>query len=224
MNIESIDLERRVAMHMALGDAARLRIVDALSIGDLAPSEIQTWLDVSSNLLAHHLGVLEGAGLIERSRSEADRRRTYIRLAAGAHGLVGAGRIDAPQRVVFVCTANSARSQIAAALWQRESSIPATSAGTHPAPAIAQGALDVAERRGLDLPRSAPRSIESVRDTGDWVITVCDAAHEELGGEDAAHWSVSDPGRASTPAAYDDAYDELADRIRAVVPHFVLAG
>ena len=217
MNTE-VEFERRVAVHAALADVARLRIVDALAVGDLAPSEIQTAFGVPSNLLAHHLGVLERAGLVERSRSEADRRRTYIRLAAGARELVGASTFAAPQRIVFVCSANSARSQLAAALWQRESSIPVASAGTHPAQAIARGAADVAARRGLELPSVQPRSIDDVRDPDDWVITVCDAAHEELAGADTAHWSVPDPVRVGTATAYDDAYDEIADRIRAVLP------
>lgn len=219
MSNEISDLERRVAAHAALADAARLRIVDALAVGDLAPSEIGTAYGIPSNLLAHHLSVLERAGLVERSRSEADRRRTYIRLAPGARDLVGTRTIAAPRRVVFVCTANSARSQLAAALWQRESAIPVASAGTHPARTIAAGALDVAARRGLDLPATAPRSLDRVRTADDWIITVCDAAHEELDGVDAAHWAVADPVRTGSRAAYDRAYDELAARIQALLPH-----
>ena len=211
-------VERRVARHAALADPVRLRIVDALAIGDLAPSEIQSAFGVTSNLLAHHLGVLEQAGIVERSRSEADRRRTYVRLAPGAGSLVGAGGIEPPRRIVFVCSANSARSQLAAALWRRDSPIPAESAGTRPARSIAVGAVEVAARRGLDLPARAPRAFDDAGAADEWVITVCDAAHEELDGLDAAHWSIPDPVRIGTPEAFDDAYDELAERIRALLP------
>ncbi len=92
------------------------------------------------------------------------------------------------------------------------------SAGTHPAPAIATGAVDVAARRGLPLSSAAPRGIEQVRDADDWIITVCDAAHEEFDGDVAAHWSVPDPVRVGTETAFDEAYDELAERIRALLP------
>jgi protein-tyrosine-phosphatase/DNA-binding HxlR family transcriptional regulator len=219
MSTDLPSVERRVAVHAALADPARLRIVDALAIGDLAPSEIQKSLGVPSNLLAHHLGVLEASGLIERSRSDADRRRTYIRLAPGARALVGASTFEAPRRIVFVCTANSARSQLAAAIWTRESAIPVASAGTHPALEIVPGARDAAARRGLQLDANPPRSIDSVRAADDWIITVCDAAHEEFDGEDVAHWSVPDPVRIGTEAAFDDAYEELSERIRTLLPH-----
>ena len=84
------------------------------------------------------------------------------------------------RRVVFVCTANTARSQLAAALWSRSSRVPATSAGTHPADAVAAGAVAVAERHGLRLTRVTPRHVEDVLRHGDFVVTVCDNAHEEL--------------------------------------------
>jgi len=121
-------------VHAALGDPARLRIVDLMMLGDLSPSELGERLDLPSNLLAHHLKVLESAGVLSRRRSEGDRRRTYLHLA-----VTGAGSLDpaepvtaAPGRLVFVCTANSARSHLAAALWRQASRIPSASAGTHP--------------------------------------------------------------------------------------------
>ena len=83
--------------------------------------------------------------------------------------------------MLFVCTANSARSHLAAALWRRASNVPAVSAGTHPAEAIDPGAIAAAGRHRLPLPRLRPRHIGEVRQHGDLVITVCDLAHEELG-------------------------------------------
>ena len=83
--------------------------------------------------------------------------------------------------MLFVCTANSARSHLAAALWRRASTIPAVSAGTHPAAAIDPGAIAAAGRHRLPLPRLRPRHIGDVRQDGDLVVTVCDLAHEELG-------------------------------------------
>ena len=57
-------------MHAALADPARLRITDTLLAGDASPSELAGLLAMPSNLLAHHLHVLEQAGIITRRRSE----------------------------------------------------------------------------------------------------------------------------------------------------------
>jgi len=222
MNIEITEnLGRRAAMHAALADPARLRITDTLGEGDASPSELAGMLAMPSNLLAHHLRVLQEAGLVTRHRSEGDRRRTYLRLVPGALDVLAgppalAGR--AARRVLFVCTANSARSHLAAALWRRASGIPAASAGTRPADAIAPGALDAAQRHGLPLPGLHPRHISDVRHDGDLVVTVCDLAHEELGGLAAVHWSVPDPVPAGDPGSFDAALAELGRRVGLLAP------
>ena len=175
------DLARRATVHAALADPARLQITDTLLAGDASPSELAAMLAMPSNLLAHHLHVLEQAGIITRRRSEGDRRRTYLQLIPGALDSLAAPTARAALRVLFVCTANSARSHLAAALWRRASTVPAVSAGTHPAAAIDPGAIAAAGRHRLPLPRLRPRHISDVRHDGDLVITVCDLAHEELG-------------------------------------------
>jgi protein-tyrosine-phosphatase/DNA-binding HxlR family transcriptional regulator len=207
------DLERRAAVHAALADAARLTITDALADGDASPSELAAMLGMPSNLLAHHLRVLADAGLVTRHRSEGDRRRTYLRLVPGSLDSPGGPLPPAAGRVLFVCTANSARSHLAAALWRRASRIPASSAGTHPAAAIDPGAIAAAQRHHLPLPRLRPRHIDQVQQDGDLVITVCDLAREELGQTAAVHWSVPDPVPAGGPASFDAALDDLSDRV-----------
>jgi protein-tyrosine-phosphatase/DNA-binding HxlR family transcriptional regulator len=214
MNTERTrELERRAAVHAALGDAVRLQIVDTLQLGDVSPSELSTALGVTSNLLAFHLKALESAGLITRHRSEGDGRRTYLRLAKDVLDDLGAQRLQVPERLVFVCTANSARSHLAAALWRQASSIPVASAGTHPAERIDPGAIEAAGRHELPLPRVRPRHLDEVLAEGDVVVAVCDVAHEELGSTTRLHWSIPDPTRIGTTAAYDAAYDELASRV-----------
>ena len=220
------DLERRAAMHAALADPARLAITDTLADGDASPSELAAMLAMPSNLLAHHLRVLEDAGLVARHQSEGDRRRTYLRLVPGSldglDGLVGPpGR--AARRVLFVCTANSARSHLAAALWRQASKVPAASAGTQPAAGIAPGAIDAAARRRLPLPRLRPRYVADVRRDGDLLVTVCDRAHEELGGQAALHWSVPDPVPAGAPDSFDAALAELDRRVRLLAPRLAAA-
>jgi protein-tyrosine-phosphatase len=121
--------------------------------------------------------------------------------------------------VVFVCTHNSARSQLAAALWNRSSAVPAASAGTHPADAVHPRAVAAADAAGLDLHHATPARFDPSQATG-LVITVCDRAHEELEstGLRELHWSVPDPARDGRRRAFDAALASLADRIDAVAP------
>lgn len=216
MNTERSELEVRAARHAALADAARLRIVDLLTLGDLSPREVQDALGMPSNLVAHHLGVLEREGMITRRRSEGDKRRSYVHLVPEAVTGLGPSAAAAARRVLFVCTGNSARSQLAAAIWATRSSIPATSAGTKPAAAVAAGAVAAAERHGVQLQDAPPRHVDDVATETDFIVTVCDSAHEALAGSDALHWSVPAPGSAGTDRAYDTAFDDLATRIDAL--------
>lgn len=224
MNPETITGSRaRVAKHAALADPARLRIVDLLTLGDFSPTELQAELGMPSNLLSHHLRALEEAGLAARHRSEADRRRSYIRLAAGALDGLVPGAAQGARRILFVCTRNSARSQLAAVLWRQVSEIPSTSAGTHPADRIARGAIDVARRHGVDLADLPPRTLDQVTGDGDLVVTVCDNAHEELGGVGGVHWSVPDPLRLGTEEAFEKAFDDIAHRVSELAPRVLAA-
>lgn len=222
MTTEALDLERRAARHAALADPARLRVADLLALGDLSPTELRSALGVSSNLLAHHLGVLEAAGLITRHRSEADRRRSYVSLVPDAFDGFAVRDVVAVPRVLFVCTANSARSQLAVALWRQRSAVPVASAGTHPAARIHPGAVAAARRHGLALD-GAPTALDEVLHPGDFVVTVCDVAHEELPAPVRAHWSIPDPVRRDTRDAFETAYAELARRIDDLAPRLTAA-
>lgn len=215
-------LQARARKHAALADPVRLRIVDLLGLGDLSPTEMRDQLDVSSNLLAHHLNVLEHEGIIRRGRSEGDGRRTYVTLTPdGLADLVPTAAAYA-RRVVFVCSANTARSQLAQVLWNDASEIPAVSAGTHPADRVAPGAVDVASRHGFTLGGAAPQQVDGVIESTDFVITVCDRAHEEFPGG-SAHWSVPDPVRAGTDAAFEAAFNQIAARVSLLVPRLLPA-
>lgn len=219
MNTERTDeTERRAATHAALGDAARLHIVDLLTLGDLSPTEIRLALGMPANLVTHHLNVLESVGLVSRSRSEADKRRSYVHLTSEALRDLTPGASARADRVLFVCTANSARSQLAAALWQQHSTIPSASGGTHPADRIDPGAIAAAGRHDLALADESPHAFNDVRSPTDFVITVCDNAHEELGATGDLHWSIPDPVRLGTAAAFDTTYAELQRRISDLAP------
>lgn len=210
---------RRAAVHAALSDPARLAIVDLLTLGDASPSELSAALDLPSNLLAHHVNLLLAEGLVTKSRSEGDGRRTYLHLVPGALDNLLPGGARAAARVLFVCTANSARSVLAASLWRRASTVPVASAGTNPAARIHPGAAAAAARHGLPLARRRPRHLDQVHTAGDLLVTVCDRAHEDLGPVSDLHWSIPDPVGAGTDTAFDTALDELARRVDDLAPH-----
>jgi ArsR family transcriptional regulator, arsenate/arsenite/antimonite-responsive transcriptional repressor / arsenate reductase (thioredoxin) len=211
-------LADRAAVHAALADPARLQIIDTLGAGDASPSELALMVEMGSNLLAHHLRVLEQVGLIARRRSDGDRRRIYLQLVPGTLESLTGPAARRARRVLFVCTANSARSHLAAALWRHTSNLPAVSAGTHPGARIEPGAIAAARRHRLPMRRLRPRHIGDVQQDGDLVITVCDLAHEELGRQAAVHWSVPDPVPAGDPASFDAALAELSNRVERLAP------
>ena len=210
---------RRVQVHAALADAGRLAIVDRLMLADASPSELQRVVPMSSSLLAHHLAVLEGAGLLRRVRSEGDRRRTYLQLIPAALDLMVPPAALRAERVLFVCSQNSARSQLAVAVWNRRSRLPAASAGTRPAARIHPGAIAAAARHHLQMRPGQPRHLDDVRRPNDLIVAVCDNVHEELPPEAARlHWSITDPVRAGGAPAFDRALDELVVRIDQLIP------
>ncbi|HLM65438.1 MAG TPA: helix-turn-helix domain-containing protein [Acidimicrobiales bacterium] len=216
------DIERRAAVHAALGEPARLAIVEALAVSDRAPSDLARRIGLAGNLLAHHIDVLQRVGLVERVMSAGDRRRRYVRLVHDAARAVTVPRPPrgAGGRAVFICTHNSARSQVAAVLWRSHTGGLATSAGTHPADRVHPGAVAAARRAGLDLTGARPRALDASDLDADVVVTVCDRAHEELDvGEAWFHWSIPDPVPVGTRAAFDAALTELDDRITAIAGH-----
>jgi protein-tyrosine-phosphatase/DNA-binding transcriptional ArsR family regulator len=224
MNTELLSIESRARVHAALGDPNRLAIVDGLAIGDASPGEISSRLAMPSNLVAHHVNVLAEAGVVDRVRSEHDRRRSYLRLNPGVMTMLRQPSMDPPKRVVFVCTHNSARSQLAAARFAELSTIPVTSAGTQPATRIHPRAVRTARRHGLHL-ASSTRLLEDVAHDGDLVVAVCDHIHETLPPElQRLHWSVPDPVKVDTDEAFESAYADLSGRIDRLAPSLTAGG
>jgi protein-tyrosine-phosphatase/DNA-binding transcriptional ArsR family regulator len=207
-------VQSRAARHAALGDPVRLAIVDELALSDRAPTELRRLVGLESNLLAHHLDVLEGVGIIHRSRSSGDGRRRYVHLWRESLDDLAPGTRIQPGPALFVCTRNSARSQLAAALWRAIAGAPAASAGTHPADRVHPGAVAAAKRAGLDISGSTPRTLDQIGTLPALVVTVCDQAHEELAPDDSwLHWSIPDPVIGGGRDRFDAALAELRERI-----------
>ena len=218
-------LERRAAVHHALGDPRRLAIVDALRLSDRSPSELAGLTGLPSNLVAFHLDVLVDAGVIGRTISEGDARRRYVRLRPAVltslEAALPAGRPDGD--VLFVCTANSARSQLAAALWERATGLPARSAGRSPATAVHPLAIEVARDRGLEL-SGTPHGYAELDVAPALVVSVCDRAREAGIPFDVPmlHWSVPDPV-VGDRRHFEAAFDELAARVEALAAAYPVA-
>jgi protein-tyrosine-phosphatase len=220
MVAEQSNVEQRARVHAALADPARLTIVDRLMLGDASPGELAEVLQMTTNLVAHHVKVLTEARLVVRSPSEGDRRRSYLRLMPETIASLTPPPLPPVPRVVFVCTHNSARSQLATALWAQRSRVPTTSAGTRPAARVHARAKRIAARHGLALAAATTAHINDVLRDDDFVIAVCDNAHEDLSptAPPALHWSVPDPARTDTDAAFEAAYTDLASRIERLAP------
>jgi protein-tyrosine-phosphatase/DNA-binding transcriptional ArsR family regulator len=203
------------------GHPVRWRLLSELARSDRRVGELCELSGRHQSLVSYHLRELRGAGLVSMRRSAADGRDTYYVLdlarcgellsGAGASlhpGLVPAARCRATRergseraRVLFLCTGNSARSQMAEVLAEHlsEGAVEAASAGSHPKP-LHPNAVRVMRRRGLDLAGRRPKHLsEFTGQRFDYVISLCDRVREicpELpGGPELIHWSVPDPAR-----------------------------
>lgn len=138
--------------------------------------------------------------------------------------------MDAPvYNVLFLCTANSARSIMAEAILNRDGKgrFRAYSAGSAPSGAVSPHALDLLRSGRFDVSELRSKSWDEFAAPGapemDFVFTVCDDAAGETcpiwpGQPMSAHWGVPDPGKATGSEAeiglaFAEAYRMLATRI-----------
>jgi len=133
-----------------------------------------------------------------------------------------------PQRVLFVCTHNSARSQMAEGMlraWGGDQ-FEVFSAGTE-ATGVRPEAIAVMAEIGIDIGNHTSKTLEPfLGQSFSWLITVCDQAKEACptlpGVTRQAHWSIEDPSgvdgdEAARLAAFRAARDDLADRIHILI-------
>lgn len=208
-------------------DPARWRVMTELARSDQRVGDLTRLTGLPQNGVSYHLGRLRDAGIVTSRRSSADGRDAYYRIdlrrceelvaevGAALHPAlaqpiaplqptpVAAGRgRRAPLRVLFLCTGNSARSQMAEALLERSAgdAVRASSAGSHPKPLHPQ-AVRVMGEYGIDISgRRSKHLDEFARQRFDWVVTVCDKVREVCppfpGSPRVAHWSIPDPSTA----------------------------
>lgn len=233
-----------------LADERRWRLVSELARSDRRVGELTEIAGEPQNLVSYHLRELREAGLVTSRRSSFDGRDVYYRvdldrclevLCAAGTALHPALRLAAaeflPRRhaprphVLFLCTGNSARSQMAEALLELRSghTIRASSAGSHPK-TLHPDAVRVMAERGIDISGQPTKSVDRFARTRlDHVITLCDRVREvcpELPGRPAyAHWSMPDPAAegAGYPA-FERTAQELETRISHLIPRLTTEG
>lgn len=211
-------------------DPVRWGLLRELTRSDRAVRELTALVDKPQNLVSYHLRQLREGGLVSARRSSADGRDSYYTIdldscrrqlaaAGGAlHPAFAAASTVLPMNadrrraatVLFLCTGNSARSQIAEALIVHMSAgtVTAASAGSNPKP-MHPNAVRVMAQRGIDISSNRTKHLDEFADTSfDHVITLCDRVREVCPDFPAhpnlVHWSLADPaaGAESDEAAH----------------------
>jgi ArsR family transcriptional regulator, arsenate/arsenite/antimonite-responsive transcriptional repressor / arsenate reductase (thioredoxin) len=226
------------------GHPLRWALLRELARSDRQVHELTALTGQPQNLISYHLGKLRAAKLVSARRSSADARDAYYtadlpRLAGllatagqALHpGLLLVPPPATPARppgaaaawVLFLCTGNSSRSQIAEALARERSGgcIEAYSAGSHPRP-LHPGAVRVMTERGISLAGHRPRHLDVFAGQRfDYVITLCDKVREICpefpGHPEPVHWSLPDPAASGDDEAFERTAAELDTRISFLV-------
>lgn len=229
-----------------LGSELRWQLVTALALSDRRVTELVDRVQQPANLVSYHLGQLRAARLVTERRSSADARDVYYsldleRLQAAFRASAGAVHpglwptsgqpspadtvAGGPVRVLFLCTHNSARSQMAEAILRHHArgGVDVRSAGSHPSD-VHPLALRTLADLGIDAGDLRSKSLSSfVDDRFDYVITLCDRVREVCprwpGEPEQAHWSLADPSTVGgweeeMLLAFRSTAAELARRVR----------
>jgi ArsR family transcriptional regulator, arsenate/arsenite/antimonite-responsive transcriptional repressor / arsenate reductase (thioredoxin) len=224
-----------------LADDTRWRLIKELRRSDRQAGELVTQLQLPQNLVSYHLGLLREAGLVQIRRSDADARAIYYHLDIAALQ-AGLQQIDTDIQlsgnsvrprlvqamVVFLCTGNSARSQIAEG-WLRHlsgSGVSVRSAGTQPR-SLHPLAVQVMAEAGIDIGYHHAKGLETLAGVEpDVVVTVCDLAREQCpdwrGNPTQLHWSIPDPVRVhgsheAQTQAFRATRDDLRHRVEGLL-------
>ena len=228
----------------AAAHPVRWRLLRELAASDRRVSELCRLVGQPQSLVSYHLGRLRSDRLVSLRRSSADRRSSYYRvdlarcgelLSASGGALHPGLRLVAPTRrargrrrarVLFLCTGNSARSQMAEALVERlgPGAVTACSAGSAPKP-LHRDAVRAMRARGIDIAgRHSKHLDELAGDRFDVVVSLCDRVREVCpkfpGAPELVHWSIPDPSREPDGhAAFERVAVELEGRIPFLLQH-----
>ena len=133
-------------------------------------------------------------------------------------------------QVLFVCTGNSARSQISEGLLRNTAGdmVDVYSAGTKPADQVNPLAKKVMAENGIDISDQYPKMLDQyIKKEFDVVVTTCDSARQSCpvfpGNAEVFHWNLEDPaaatgGESERLAAFRKAYAEISERMSQLMP------
>src|SRR5882724_11738625 len=159
------------------GHPVRWRLVSELALGDRQVHELAALVGQAQSLVSYHLGKLRKASLVTTRRSTADGRDTYYsldlalcgQLLAGAGGALHPALLLTPPaspaprggQVLFLCTGNSSRSQMAEALLLRAAggAVRAFRAGSHPKQ-VHRHAIEAMAEHGMDLTAARAKHLD----------------------------------------------------------------
>ena len=225
-----------------LAHDVRWGLLQALTVSDLRVQELSTWVNEPMNLVSYHLKKLRLDDLVTTRRSEADGRDQYYSLDIGKlrklyqaagyalHPAMSTSlphpiNIPHPLRVLFVCTHNSARSQMAEALLRHKGkqNIEVFSAGNNPT-AIHPDTINTLDRLGIPLTGQQAKSlVQFERQSFDYVITVCDLARETcptFPGGKQLHWGFADPVNITNAKLRQTAFEHIAKALSSRIEYF----
>ena len=211
------------------GHPLRWQLLGELARSDRTVHELTGRVGEAQNLVSYHLGKLRDGGLVSARRSSADGRDAYYSVDLARIGELltatggalhpglrftppsGGGDGSGTATVLFLCTGNSARSQMAEALTRDRSggAVQAFSAGSHPKALHPNAVRVMRDEHGIDLAGYESKHLSVFADQHfDWVISLCDRVREVCpefpGDPETIHWSIADPaaGHADDEASY----------------------
>lgn len=217
----------------------RWTLLQQLTRSDYRVAELIEQVKQPLNLVSYHLRQLRRAGLVRERRSSADERSFYYSLdlermhtlsleaLSSLHPSLGEQITPAqrthwqfagpPPRLLFLCTGNSARSQMAEALVHHlsQGQVQAFSAGSHPAASVDPLALRALDRLGIQMRQPVPKHLDLfVGQSFDRVVTLCDRVRERCPTWPDSlpiHWSFPDPSTAQgSETERQEVFDHLA--------------
>jgi len=241
----SIDQDPPLVLKL-LAHEVRWQLLSALVHSDYRVQELVERVNRPMNLISYHLKQLRSHQLVTERRSSADGRDVYYSVDLARlntlyhesgrqlHPALGtpitnwqrmpAAVTQPPLRVLFLCTHNSARSQIAEALLRQMggNQVAVFSAGTQPA-TVHPMALTVLKDQNIESSQLYAKHLDTfVGQHFDYVITVCDRAREACpifpDDPERIHWSFEDPAAIIDPEEQTRVFKrtlvELSNRIR----------
>lgn len=225
-----------------LAHELRWRLVSLLAHSDLRVQELAEQVARPLNLVSYHLAQLRRSALVNERRSSSDGRDIYYSLdllrlqqlfrqvGVALHPALANWREDgvtlpllvprsSPLKILFLCTHNSARSQMAEALLRQYggAAVEVHSAGAEVS-VVHPLAIETMRAHGIDISSQRSKHVNVfIGQSFNYVITVCDRMREVCptfpGNPDQIHWSIADPVAVSDADAQRQAFAAVADEL-----------